>query len=332
MSEEVEALARAAAGWLEAGHAAKVATVVDTWRSSPRPVGSQMVVCNDGRFVGSVSGGCVESAVLQAAAELGSDEPPRLLSFGVSSEQAWSVGLPCGGRIEVLLSNFPAVVAGAYQRARAERTAVVVGTALSGNIEVWSRHSLPASADLAAAVKRGLSSGESRWFGEGAERIFLHAVLPARRLILVGAAHLSQAVAQFAGPLGYAATVVDPRRAFATLERFPGVTLVHDWPDEAIPALSPDSSTAVVVLSHDAKIDEPALAAALRTDCFYIGALGSGRTQRARRDHLAAAGFDERSLARIHGPVGIDIGASTAAEIAIAILAEVIQVWRSRSG
>jgi xanthine dehydrogenase accessory factor len=173
---------------------------------------------------------------------------------------------------------------------------------------------------------------QSQLLDVAGRRLFVHVRAAPLRLVVVGAVHLTQALVDLAKLSGIDVIVVDPRMAFASEERFPGVTLVHEWPDAALSSLRLDRRTAVVVLSHDAKLDEPALEAALKSECFYIGALGSQRTQRARRERLAASGFLPAQLERIHGPVGLDIGALTTPEIAISIMAELIECWRGRPG
>ncbi|GAB4179073.1 MAG: hypothetical protein OHK0024_17360 [Thalassobaculales bacterium] len=178
----------------------------------------------------------------------------------------------------------------------------------------------------AAAVRALVAADRS---GRQEDGTFVQAISPAPRLFVVGAVHIAQALVPMAGILGYAVTVIDPRRAFATDSRFPEVALRHDWPDEAMAVLKPDARTAVVTLTHDPKIDDPALVAALRSPAFYIGALGSRRTHGRRLDRLRAEGFDEAALARIHGPVGLDIAAVSPAEIATAILAQITAVRRA---
>lgn len=172
------------------------------------------------------------------------------------------------------------------------------------------------------AVRRALIDDKS---GRMSDTLFLQCFNPPLRMILVGAVHIAQALAPMATLLGYAVTIVDPRGAFATAERFPGVSLDSRWPDEALRALAPDRRTAVVTLTHDPKLDDPALLAALRTNCFYIGSLGSKRTHATRRERLLAAGVDEREFALIHGPIGLDIGAESPAEIAVAIMAQIVK-------
>jgi xanthine dehydrogenase accessory factor len=292
------------------------------------------VSAQGGRFAGSVSGGCVEAAVLGVAAEVlaGPVEPRpvRALRFGVTSEQAWEVGLPCGGTIEVLLTEAVADTLCRLRAARDRRESISLLTDVASGVwHVWDG-STPEPLDGAAraGVEQIVRRERSELLEEGGRRWFVQVQAAPLRLVVVGAVHLAQALAELARMSGIEVTVVDPRTAFATAERFPGVNLVHDWPDVALDGLGLDRRTAVVVLSHDAKIDEPALRTALRSDCFYIGALGSKRTQQARRRRLAEEGFDEAQLSRIHGPVGVDIGALLAPEIAISIMAELIREWR----
>ncbi|MCH8091942.1 MAG: XdhC family protein [Proteobacteria bacterium] len=171
-------------------------------------------------------------------------------------------------------------------------------------------------------VRKALARDESPTIVADDRKIFIHVFIPPKRLVVVGAVHIAQALAPMAALAGYAVTIIDPRSAFAMDWRFPGVTLTHDWPDEALEALRPDRRTAVITLTHDPKLDDPALKLALKSDAFYIGALGSTRTNAKRLERLGADGISEVELARIHGPVGLDIGAISPAEIAIAILAE----------
>lgn len=337
--------------WLAAGERVALATVVGTWSSSPRPVGSQMAIASSGRFAGSVSGGCVESAVIVAAQQLlggasapsggpvssprGATPRSRTLEYGVSLEQAWEVGLPCGGKITISLAETSLAVLEPAILARARRETVVIVSDLdAGREEVWDSRAeaspIWGGLEAARAIADVIHRERSELLEIAGRRFFVLVVPAPLRLIAVGAVHLTQALCDLAALSGIAVWVVDPRTAFATPERFPGVILEHEWPDLALAKLGLDRRTAVVVLSHDEKLDEPALHAALASDCFYVGALGSQRTQRARRERLAAAGFGEASLARIHGPIGLDIGALTTPEIAISIMAEVIAAWRGR--
>jgi xanthine dehydrogenase accessory factor len=323
--------------WLSEGERVAWATVIATWSSSPRPLGSQMVIASGGRFAGSVSGGCVESAVIAAAGELLAGGPARILRYGVSTEQAWEVGLPCGGTIEVFLSEATLPIVTRLHEARQRReSAARVADVTTGAEEAWvpgePSRVIGDDPESCRAVDLAAQREQSQLLEVAGRRLFVHVLAAPLRLVVVGAVHLTQALVDLAKLSGIDVIVVDPRTAFASEERFPGVTLVHEWPDAALSNLGLDRRTAVVVLSHDAKLDEPALEAALKSECFYIGALGSRRTQRARRERLAESGLSEAQLQRIHGPVGLDIGAVTTPEIAISIMAELIECWRGRAG
>jgi xanthine dehydrogenase accessory factor len=340
MSVDPRSILQQARVWSSEGQRVACATVVGTWSSSPRPVGSQMIITPGARFAGSVSGGCVEGAIVSAADELFAGGAARTLRYGVSTEQAWEVGLPCGGTIEVLLRELSPSLLERLGEAVDRRESVALVSDLSSGREGLWEPSWPGSPiasrpvvsqELASAVAAAVHREQSQLIELAGQRWFVHVLSAPLRLVVVGAVHLTQALAAIAALSGIDVTVVDPRTAFATAERFPGVTLSHAWPDEALLSFGLDRRTAVVVLSHDSKLDEPALAVALRSDCFYIGALGSRRTQAARRARLAEAGFDEAALGRINGPVGLDIGASTTPEIAIAIMAQIVQVLRSRA-
>jgi xanthine dehydrogenase accessory factor len=208
----------------------------------------------------------------------------------------------------------------AVVRARREKRPVVRFTDLrSGEATLWSPGDPPLDAARAEAAQRALSTDDAFTL----EPWFVQPYNPPLRLLLVGAVHIAEALAAFARLAGYAVTIVDPREAFARRDLFPGATVLAEWPDEVLPGLQLDHRSAVVTLSHDPKIDDPALEAALRSPAFYLGALGSGKTHRARLERLAAKGFDQAALGRIHGPVGLRIGGKTPAEVALSALAEV---------
>lgn len=295
----------AAAQWQGARLA--LATVVSTWGSAPRPRGSHMIVHEDGRFEGSVSGGCVESDILATAADVIAGAPAQLKHYGVADAAAWEVGLPCGGEIDVLVqpvndAGFAPALFDAIAEARASGARLSIAT--------------------------DTTTGQSM-IGER-EGAFINRYDPPRRLLIIGAVQIAQALAGLARELGIAVTVIDPRARFLTAERFPGVTLDDRWPDEAIAALRPDPATAIVTLSHDIKIDDPALAAALASPASYIGALGSRRSHAARRERLATAGLSQAALERIDAPVGLDIGAVGPAEIALSIAAAMIAAFNAK--
>jgi xanthine dehydrogenase accessory factor len=283
-----------------------LATVVSTWGSAPRPRGSHMLVHADGRFEGSVSGGCVETDILQTAAEVIAGAPAVVKRYGVADPAAWEVGLPCGGEISVLVqpvseTGFPPVLFEAIDAARARGEPFDVGTDLASGRSV-------------------AGPGE-----------FLNRYDPPRRLLIVGAVQIAQSLAGLARELGVATTIIDPRGRFLTPERFPRVMLDDRWPDEAVTALQPDPATAVVTLSHDPKIDDAALAAALHAPTGYVAALGSRRSHAARLERLAAIGFSETDLARIEGPAGLAIGAIGPAEIALSIAAAMVRKFHAQA-
>lgn len=318
--------------WARAGKGAALATVIQTWGSAPRRTGSMMVVSGAGDMMGSVSGGCVEGAVVLEAQDALEDGQPRVLEYGVADGDAFAVGLACGGTIRILVEPIgPAVsleMLTALVTARATRQAVAYVVDLSD----WSRalvhEGAPEAANYAARFatdRSGLVPVDGT--GEGAQR-FVHIHNPPLRLAVVGAVHIAQALTPMARIAGYDRLVIDPRAAFGSAARFPDDTVSEDWPDAALGAFGLDARTALVLLTHDPKLDDPALHVALRSRAFYIGALGSTRTHAARVARLTEAGFDADQIARIQGPIGLDIGAASPAEIAVSIIAQMTQALR----
>ncbi|MFA5952511.1 MAG: XdhC family protein [Hyphomicrobium sp.] len=318
-----------ARAWLDQYEAIALATVIETWGSSPVPVGGQLVIAPDERFEGSISGGCVEAAVITEAATVMVNGGPKCLEFGVAHETAWQVGLPCGGRIEVYVERLGGrdgkLYADAILEARSSRTLLVARTSLANGVRALHRDLEPFPDDAAY-----LAAGESRVVDTRDGRVFLQAFAPALHLIIVGAGHIGQVLADLARRIGYRVTVVDPRTAFSTSARFDRVALKQEWPETALPALHLDSRTAVVTLAHTANLDDEALTVALQSSCFYIGALGSRRTHEKRVERLRGAGVADEALACIDAPAGLSIGAKGAAEIAVSILAGVIEAQRRR--
>lgn len=312
-----------ALAWHRKGIGAALATVVQTWGSAPRRVGSQLAIGGDGRIEGSVSGGCVEGAVIVEAIEAIEEGEARLLEFGVSDDDAFAVGLACGGTIRVLVEPVGKVLSeemlAELVQIRAGRDAVTYEV----NITTGKRRLLR---DGYAERRRMDRSG----FEEDGET-FVAVHNPPLRLIVVGAVHIAQALVPMARIAGYDPVIVDPREAFASEQRFPGEQILHDWPDEAVAKLGLDPRTALVLLTHDPKLDDPALQAALAADVFYIGALGSTRTHAKRVERMLAAGFTAARIDRIHGPIGLDIGAAGPSEIAVAILGEMTAVLRGKA-
>jgi xanthine dehydrogenase accessory factor len=322
-----DAIPEAALVWTREGKGAALATVIETWGSAPRPRGSQLAISGEAEMMGSVSGGCVEGAVVAEALEALEDGRPRMLEYGVSDSDAFAVGLACGGMIRVIVEPLAvgrgpdAALVGALAQARAERLPAVYAV----NPETWERRLLTGPPDpLWPEAEAALAADRSGFAGEW----FLGVHNPPLRLIVVGAVHIAQALAPMARLAGYDVAIVDPRDAFASAARFPDVRLLHDWPDAALEAFGLDGRTAVVTLTHDAKLDDPAITAALRAPVFYLGCLGSTRTHAKRVARLAEAGFGPEEVARIHAPIGADIGAKSPAEIAVAILAQITERLR----
>ena len=312
--------------WAEAGRPCALATVIETWGSAPQPVGSQLAVDADGNFAGSVSGGCVEGEVITEAQEVMATGSARILAFGVADETAWKAGLACGGRIRILVEKVtPARLALLRTVAKAvtARQAVAVVSPLAGGAA-----RLVTEEAAAGEVAAALRSGRSQLAPDGTAFIAVHA--PEPRLIITGAVHIAQHLAELARNLGFAVAVVDPRGAFATAARFPADVLHEAWPEDVFPRLGLDGRTALAALTHDPKIDDPALAAGLASAAFYVGALGSRKTHGQRLERLRKRGLDDVALGRIHAPIGLDIGAVGAAEIALAIMAEVVAALRGR--
>ncbi|MGQ0565243.1 MAG: XdhC family protein [Gemmobacter sp.] len=313
-----------ALAWHRQGRGAALATVVETWGSAPRPTGSQLAVSGAGDIMGSVSGGCVEGAVVAEAVEALADGTPRLLTFGVSDETAFAVGLACGGTIRVLVEPvgvgaqaLPEGLLADLVAARAAHQPMAYVT----HPETHARRLTRGPGDpLEPAVTARLRSDRS---GIEPDGHFIAVHNPPLRMVVVGAVHIAQPLVAMARLCGYAPVLIDPRAAFGSAERFPGETIAEEWPDEAMAALAPDARTAVVTLTHDPKLDDPAIRAALASPAFYIGCLGSTRTHAKRLDRLRGEGVPDDQIARLHAPVGLDIGAKSPAEIAVSIMAQI---------
>ena len=308
-----------------------LATIIETWGSAPVPVGGQMAIAADGSFAGSVSGGCVEGEVITEATELLDGGAPRTLSFGVEDETAWRVGLPCGGKIRVFVERLDGEAGRAYvdqlAAARRDRTALVVRTRLAdGHRDIWTREASPA--DIASRFLSGVSNVQPDAAGEA----FVHARLPPPRILIIGATHIGQILAELVRTTGFTPIVVDPRTAFAAEARFPGIELITDWPQDALPKLKLDPYTAVAALAHVGHIDDEALKLACRAECFYIGALGSRKNHAKRVERLAAAGLSVDEIGRICSPIGLDLGATTPPEIALSVMAEILRHLRGAKG
>lgn len=298
-----------ALSWMRNGATVMLATVVDTWGSAPRKAGAQMVIRKDGVFLGSVSGGCIEGTVIQNALE--HTGTGRMLTFGVSTEDAWAVGLSCGGEISVWIEE------------------LLLDVVESLVMEIKDRHSVMLHLSLEAGTPMSLfhscnplvSPKTIRQTNGSAIRRYE----PARRLFIVGAVHIAQALVPMAKHVGYQVLVIDPRNIFLDEQRWGGVEMIAEFPDEYLPSVNLGTRDAVVALSHNPTFDDDALYCALKHKVFYIGALGSRRNHVKRCVRLLEMGCSEEQVNRISGPIGLNINAQTPAEIAVSILAEMIQ-------
>lgn len=311
--------------WLETFETIALATVVSTWGSSPVPVGGQLVVAPDGRFEGSVSGGCVDVEIIAEAGDVIANKVPKILEFGVADERVWQAGLPCGGTVKIYLHALHRSDRRFIERvlhARTSRQPLAVLTDLRTGACTVIDPASPKEEALGALM----DAGESRLITTAEGEAFLHCRTPAVRVVMAGATHIAQVLASLAGRIGYDVVIVDPRTGFANSERFGNTPVLEEWPKTACATFGLDRRTAVVALTHAAHLDDEALIAALSADCFYVGALGSKKTHAKRLERLRDAGLEEADLKRIHAPVGLDLGAKGPAEIAVAILAEIVQI------
>ena len=324
------------------------AVVTRVWGSAPRPEGASLLATASGQMAGSVSGGCVEGAAAEEIKAAIASGTPRVVGWGVTHERAWEMGLSCGGTIEVLVE--PAVRPELLEAAR-RPSGSVVATVIGGDgapvgsglvyEESGARRRvgvLPAgleemiAVEAAAALPALLSRVESLETAAGPVDVFLE-VFPRRPTLLVfGGVHIATALVRMAKPLGFRTVVADGREAFLTRERFPDADeLILGWPEEVFRKVGLDAATCVCLLTHDPKFDEPALDLALRSPACYVGAIGSRKTQAGRRERLRKAGFTPEEIARLRGPIGLDLGGRDPAEIALAILAEITAVRYGRA-
>jgi xanthine dehydrogenase accessory factor len=313
--------------WRSRDERIAMARVVSTRRSAPRPVGSKLIVSEHGEMAGSVSGGCVESEVVEAAREVLAGGAPRVLTYGISDDLALSVGLPCGGEIDVWVDEpDPKLLEQLIEISRDEQRAVYLVDLDDGTQQLMR----DGESDVADELIR---SGHSKVVDVEGRRVFADVFGPPPRLLVYGAVDTADALCTAARAIGWHTIVADARGRFATRERLPNADEVMvAWPEDALAQVVPDHTTAIVVLTHDDKFDVPMLIGALESDAFYIGALGSRRNQERRRERLLEAGVDEAALERISGPAGLDIGAHTPAETAFSILAEILAVRTGRDG
>ena len=336
------------ASWSGRGEGVAIATVVETKKSAPQPPGTKMAINASGQIAGAVSGGCVEGAVVEVAEQVMAGSAPQLLHYGIADEEAWDVGLPCGGEISVWVEAFdPSGLQSEFVELARQAGRVAIVTAVAGGPQLGAKLLVPlgaepsgslgdpeldvASIELASEALWSEASGLHQV--EGAT-VFVDVAAPPPRLVIVGAVDFAAQLAAVATLAGWRAFVIDPRARFATPERFPAAErVIVAWPPEAFAELEPfDPATAIAVLTHDPKLDDAALTAALASDAGYIGAMGSRRAQAKRHDRLIAAGVDPEQLGRIAAPIGLDIGALTAAETALSIMGEIVALKHGRTG
>lgn len=300
---------KTAAGWIGAGHRCELITVIKTWGSSPRPIGATLAICDDGRVVGSVSGGCIEDDLIERVRQSGITRTvPEIVSYGITADEAHRFGLPCGGTIELAiepLSNAGTII---ELLDRLDRHELV---ARNLNLQTGEVTLTPALAGAVQQVADGVLTT-------------IHG--PRWRLFIIGAGQLSRFLAQVATAMDYYVTVCDPREEYRAGWHLPGVQLVHTMPDDLVIEAQLDHRSAVVALTHDPKLDDLALMEALKSDAFYVGAIGSRVNNAKRRERLKEFDLSDEQLARLHGPIGIYIGSKTPSEIAISILAELTAI------
>jgi xanthine dehydrogenase accessory factor len=326
--------------WLRDDRPVAMATVVETWGSAPRQTGAKMGVSADMAMIGSVSGGCVETAVVEEALESLGKGKPRLLTFGVSDDTAWEVGLACGGKISVFVEPLDGKwweqIANRVRQDTLSVTATVLDGELAGQKMLVEPSGVVYATDglrdgfgaaVEQAARAALKNADCERTRVGELDVLLDVYRPRPRLVIIGGAHAAMALKNFAHELGFRVFLIDPRKAFATSERFPDVELIsHRYPDKALPEIGLTSDTYITILTHDPKIDDPALRVALPSPVPYVGILSGKRTHDKRVERLTKAGLDPELLKRIHTPIGLEIAAQTPEEIALCIMAEIIAV------
>ena len=303
-----------------------LALVIETWNSAPKPVGSILLVGESGDISGSVSGGCVEGAVISEAQNSINTKTSKILNFGITNEDAFQVGLACGGKIKILIE--PITYVDNSTRKLIEQ---FFKNYLKGKLSILKiclkssqRELIENQKVFEVLSKIGKNPQQSFVNGE----FFYHILPPRIKVIVIGAVHIAQFLIEFGNQFDFDIYVIDPRSSFANKNRFPCVTVIDDWPEEAFKSIKIDQNTAIITLTHDAKIDDIALQIALKTDCFYIGSLGSKKTHEKRVDRLLSMGFNKEIINRIHAPIGLDIGSKKPNEIALSIIAEILKVKR----
>ena len=300
--------------WLKDRRKIALATVISTWGSSPRPVGGQMAIDQNGEIIGSVSGGCIEAAVITEGIKSLSDGKTRVKDYGISNDMAWEVGLACGGELKVLIQPLQIEDKIIFSIVESIRKREVI------KLKINTKSGL-------RTIDKSISQ-QSSSFNQLMNE-FIHIIDPKPRLFIIGAVHIAQELVKLATIADFEITLIDPRDHFATKKRFPNCQIINDWPDIALSKFKFDKATHLVTLTHDPKIDDPALIYSLKKNIGYVGSLGSKKTHQKRCERLSLLGFNQNDLNKIHGPIGLDIKAKNPAEIAISILGEIIQFRRA---
>ncbi len=318
-NDAIDSATRQLIAWGEEGQATVMATVVETWGSSPCPAGSKMAVNGKAAFAGSVSGGCIETSVVSEALEIIRDGGFEVLEYGISDEQGAAAGLACGGAIRVLVEAVDKRLLAVLSGPRP-----VVRIVDLGNLNWDLLGQGDFGADVIDAANKALGNGRAVHISDGGRELLIDPLAANYRMFIIGAVAIAQVLAPMARAAGFDVTIIDPRPAFASEQRFPECRLIQTWPDKALADLRPDRRCAIVTLTHDAEPDDMALNLALKSKAFYIGALGSRKTHASRSQRLLKMGWNAEDLGAIHAPIGLDIGSRTPAEIAVSILAQVI--------
>ncbi len=325
--------------WSGRGDRVALATVIDVQRSAPRPPGAKMAINDRGEISGAVSGGCVEGAVVEIAEEVLSGSPPRLQHFGIPDSDAWDVGLPCGGEIDVWVQTYEPGRFEELARAggRAAEVTLLEGSQPGAKLLIEADGTRSGTLGAPELDDDAAATAEELLWAERSERrgsLFIDVVGPAPRLIVFGAVEVAASLCTLARSAGWRCYVVDPRARFATPERFPDAEeVIAAWPEEAFARVGGiDPATSIAVLTHDPKLDDAALLIALRSPARFVGAMGSRRAQAARRERLVAAGITDGELERLAAPLGLDLGAVSGEETALSILAEVVAARHGRDG
>ena len=300
--------------WLKDKRKIALATVISTWGSSPRPVGGQMAIDQNGEIIGSVSGGCIEGAVITEGIKSLNDGKTRVKDYGISNDMAWEVGLACGGELKVLIQPLQIEDKIIFSIVESIRKREVI------KLKINTKSGL-------RTIDKSISQ-QSSSFNQLMNE-FIHIIDPKPRLFIIGAVHIAQELVKLATIADFEITLIDPRDHFATKKRFPNCQIINDWPDNALSKFKFDKATHLVTLTHDPKIDDPALIYSLKKNIGYVGSLGSKKTHQKRCERLSLLGFNQNDLNKIHGPIGLDIKAKNPAEIAISILGEIIQFRRA---